>query len=185
MLKVVRRALEVLLALFVVGVVGLAIVAQAAPVAGYGLYAVRSASMAPAIRVGDLVVEQHVDPVLIAAGDVITLETGTGAMVTHRVATVTPDDAGPVFTTKGDANASPDPVATRSSQVRGRVALDVPLVGFLLAMVTTASGVLALLSIGGALLVAAWLLDALETEDEDDELEELARQLDPAGAGVS
>lgn len=184
MLTVIRRMLEVALAFFVVGVVGLAVVAQAAPAAGYGLYAVRSASMAPAVRVGDLVVEQRVEPEVIAVGDVITLETGTGAMVTHRVATVTPNDAGPVFTTKGDANASPDPVATLSSQVRGRVAWDVPLLGFLLAMVTMPSGVLALLSVGGALLVAIWLLDELQADEEDDELAQLAHELDPAGAGV-
>ena len=184
MLKIIRRALEVALALFVVGVLGLAAAAQTAPLAGYGLYAVRSASMSPAIRVGDLVVEQRVEPTVIAVGDVITLETGTGATVTHRVATVTPNDAGPVFTTKGDANASPDPVATLSSQVRGRVSLDLPLLGLLLAMVTMPSGVLALLSIGGTLLVAIWLLDELQSDEEDDELAELARELDPAAAGA-
>jgi signal peptidase len=115
---------------------------------------------------------------------VITLETGTGKTVTHRVATVTPNNAGPVFTTKGDANASPDPVATLSSQVRGRVAWDVPLLGFLLAMVTMPTGVLALLSVGGTLLVAIWLLEELQADEENDELAELARDLGPAAAGV-
>jgi signal peptidase len=184
-LRLVRRLLEVALAIFVLGVVGLAAAAQAAPVAGYGLYAVRSASMSPAIRVGDLVVEERVDPAVIGVGDVITLDTGTGATVTHRVATVTPNDAGPMFTTKGDANASPDPVATPSSQVRGRVTWDVPFLGFLLAMATMPSGVLALLSFGCALLVAIWLVAELEADEEDEELAELARELGIAGAGIS
>lgn len=184
MLKLVRRFLEITLAVFVLGVLGLALTAQAAPAAGYGLYAVRSASMAPAIRVGDLVVEERVKPDIIRVGDVITLATGTGATVTHRVETVTPNDAGPVFTTKGDANATPDPVATLPGQMRGRVAWDIPLLGFLLAMVTMPSGVLALFSIGGTLLTAIWLLGDLEARHEDDELAELARQLAAAGAAT-
>jgi signal peptidase I len=184
-LRLVRRLLEAALAIFVVVVLGLAAAAQAGPLAGYGVYAVRSASMSPAIRVGDLLVEQRVDPEAIAVGDVITLDTGTGATVTHRVATVTPNDAGPVFTTKGDANASPDPVATPSTLVRGRVAWEVPFLGFLLAMVAMPVGVLALLSFGCALLVAIWLAAELEAEGEDAELEALARELSVARAGSS
>ena len=176
-MQLVRGVLEILLATLVVGVLVLALAMQVAPTAGFGLFAVRSGSMAPSIKVGDLVIEEHVNPESIKAGDVITLATGTGATVTHRVQTVTPNDAGPVFTTKGDANASPDPVATMSSQVRGRVAWDVPLLGFLLAMATTPSGLIALFSIGATLLTAIWLLDEGEARREDAVLAELAREL--------
>jgi len=173
----VRRALEIALATYVIAVLLLGVAALAGPTAGYGLYAVRSASMAPALRVGDLVIEQRVDPASIHVGDVITIATGTGKNVTHRVATVTPNDAGPVFTTKGDANASPDPVATFSSQVRGRVAWDLPLIGFLLAMVTTPTGLLALFSIGATVLTAIWMLGEHETRREERLLGELAHEL--------
>ena len=182
MLKLVRLTLEIALAAIVVVALSLAVAAQAAPATGRALYAVRSASMAPAIRVGDLVVEERVSPEVIRVGDVITIATGTGGTVTHRVETVTTNDVGPVFTTKGDANATQDPRATLSSQVRGRVAWDVPLLGFLLAMATMPSGVIALFSIGATLLTAIWLVDELERRDEDDELAELARQLDAAQA---
>ena len=176
-MKRLRHLLEILLAAYVMVVLGLGIAAQAAPVAGYGFYAVRTASMTPSLKVGDLVVEERVDPATIQVGDVITLATGSGATVTHRVETVTPNDAGPVFTTKGDANASPDPVATFSGQVRGRVAWDVPLLGFLLAMVTTPTGLLALFSIGAALLTAIWILGEHEARREDELLAELAHEL--------
>ena len=176
-MKRLRHALEILLTAYVLLVLGLGIVAQAAPVAGYGLYAVRSASMTPSLKVGDLVIEERVDPATIQVGDVITLATGSGATVTHRVETVTPNDAGPVFTTRGDANASPDPVATFAGQVRGRVAWDVPMLGFLLAMVTTATGLLALFSIGAALLTAIWILGEHEARREDELLAELAHEL--------
>jgi len=176
-MKRLRRALEILLTGYVLVVLGLGIAAHAAPLAGYGLYAVRSASMTPALKVGDLVVEERVDPTTIHVGDVITLATANGATVTHRVETVTPNDAGPVFTTRGDANASPDPVATFAGQVRGRVAWDVPLLGFLLAMVTTPTGLLALFSIGAGLLTAIWILGEHEARREDELLAELAHEL--------
>jgi len=176
-MKRLRRALEILLTGYVLVVLGLGIAAHAAPVVGYGLYAVRTASMTPALKVGDLVVEERVDPTTIHVGDVITLATANGATVTHRVETVTPNDVGPVFTTRGDANASPDPVATFAGQVRGRVAWDVPLLGFLLAMVTTPTGLLALFSIGAGLLTAIWILGEHEARREDELLAELAHEL--------
>ena len=183
--KTARRLLEIILAVYVLGVVGLAAAAKAAPVAGYGLYAVRSASMAPALGVGDLVVAQDVDPTAIQPGDVITASTRTGSTITHRVVAVASNGDGPAFTTRGDANASPDPVATPAAQVRGRVAWDIPLLGFLLAMVTTPSGIVALLSIGGSLLTVVWLLDDLELADDEEELERRAHRLGPGQAALS
>jgi signal peptidase len=187
-LKLVRRLLELGLVVFVVGMVSLAVAAQAAPLAGYGLYAVRSASMTPAIEVGSLVIAQHVDPAVVQPGDVITVKARTGATVTHRVVTITPNDAGPVFSTRGDANASPDPVATRADQLQGRVAGQVPLLGFLLAMLAMPSGVVAVLSIGAALATAVWLVDDLEADAEaeaehEEELEELDRRARGLGGG--
>ena len=131
--------------------------------AGHGVFAVRSGSMNPALEVGDLVVTRRVDPSEIEPGDVITLDTGSRAVLTHRVVAVQDTDDGPVFTTRGDANATPDPVAARADQLHGRVDWRAPLLGFVLAMIAMPMGILALVSIAAALLTAAWLLD------EDDE----------------
>jgi signal peptidase I len=185
MLSLIRRGLELVLVVFVVGVIGLAVVGQLAPVAGYGLFAVRSASMSPAIDVGTLVVAQRVGPAAVQPGDVITLAVGSGATVTHRVVAVTPTDDGPMFATKGDANATADPVAARSAQLKGRVQWLVPLFGYLLAMLAMPSGIAALFSIGATLLTAVWLLDEIETGDDEDELDELRRQLEAGLAGQS
>jgi len=185
MLQRVRFALEILLGGYILAVLVLGLGAQAAPITGFGLYAVRSASMTPALRVGDLIVEERVDPATIRVGDVITLATGTGATVTHRVASVTPNDAGPVFTTRGDANPSPDPSATWARQVRGRVTWDVPLLGYVLAMATTPSGLLALFSFGAMLLTLVWLLGEQGARREDAVLAELARELGIASGAAS
>jgi hypothetical protein len=103
---------------------------------------------------------------------------------------VTPNDAGPVFSTRGDANPSPDPVATRADQLQGRVAGQVPLLGFLLAMLAMPTGVVAVLSIGATLATAVWLVDDLEADadaeaeaEHEEELEELDRRARGLGGG--
>lgn len=158
-----RRGVEVLFAVVVVGALGLWLVTHLAPVAGYGVFAVRSGSMNPALEVGDFAVTRMVDPSEITPGDVITIDTGSQSVLTHRVVAVQATDDGPVFTTQGDANATPDPVAARGEQLHGRVDWRVPLLGFVLAMIAMPTGILALVSIAAALLTAAWLLDE---EDE-------------------
>ena len=188
-MRLLRRLLEVVLVAYVVVVLGLAAFAQVLPNVGQGLFAVRSDSMAPDLRVGDLLVVDRVSPDEVRVGDVVTISIGTGATVTHRVVTVTPTDDGPMFTTKGDANATADPVAHRSDQLKGRLALAIPLLGFLLAMLAMPSGIAALFSIGATLLTAVWLLDEIDSGDEEDELAEieldlLRRELD-TGPGAA
>lgn len=173
MLQLSRRVLEVALVALVVGTVGLAIVAQVAPFMGHGLFAVRSASMTPALDVGTLVVAERVDPEAVRPGDVVTIALESGARVTHRVVSVAPTDDGPMFATKGDANGTADPVAARSDQLEGRVRWHLPLLGYLLAMLAIPSGIAALFSIGATLLTAVWLLDEIDAGDDEDELDEL------------
>ena len=176
MVKLVRRILDTALVVLILGVVGLAVAAQAAPLAGGAVLAVRSESMAPALAVGDLVAVQRVAPETIAVGDVITIKLASGSTVTHRVVAVTPTDQGPLFQTRGDANGGVDPVAIRADQVVGRMAFSLPLLGFLLAMIAMPTGLAALFSVGATLLTATWLLDEVEAadaDDDEDELEEL------------
>ena len=182
-MTLVRRILEVVLVVYVFGALTLAVAAQMAPQTGHGLYTVRSRSMAPALGVGDLIVVERVAPEEVRPGDVIAFRLASGTTVTHRVVSVTATDEGPMLTTKGDANATPDPVATRAEQLQGRLATSVALLGFVLAMLSMPIGIAALFSIGASLLTVLWLLDELTMGAEDVELEELARVIE-AGTAV-
>ena len=172
-MTIARRGLEVALLVLVLGSLGLAAFAQAAPLLGAGLYSVRSESMAPALGVGELVVVQEVAPEAIAVGDVITVKLASGSTVTHRVIEIIPTDGPPMFQTRGDANGGPDPAHVTSDQVVGRLAWHLPLLGFLLAMLSMPTGLAALFSVGATLLTAIWLLDEVEVADEEDEDDEL------------
>ena len=183
-MTLVRRILEVVLVVYVLGVLGLTAVANLAPFTGHDLFAVRSPSMAPALGVGDLVVAERVAAEDVRPGDVVAFQVGSGTTVTHRVVATTATDEGPMFTTQGDANGTPDPVAARAEQVQGRLAGSVALLGFVLAMLSMPSGIAALFSIGAALLTAVWLLDEVAEGDEDDELEELVRVIEADAAAA-
>ena len=178
-MTIARRGLEVALLLLVLGSLGLAAFAQAAPLLRGGLYSVRSESMVPTLSVGELVVVQEVAPEAISVGDVITVKLASGATVTHRVVAIVETDGPPMFQTRGDANGGPDPVNVTSDQVVGRLAWHLPFVGFLLAMLSMPTGLAALFSVGATLLTAIWLLDEVEIADEDDELEPGDDAFDP------
>jgi signal peptidase len=177
-MRIVRGILQAAFVAYVLGVLVLAIGAQAAPATGHGLFAVRSGSMSPALAVADLIVAREVDASTVRPGDIVTIEVGHGTTLTHRVVSVTETDDGPMFATRGDANATTDPVAARAEQLRGAVIWQVPLLGYLLAMLAIPSGIAALFSIGATLLTAVWLLDELAASDEEDELDELTRQIE-------
>jgi len=174
----VRRILEVVLIAYVVGALALAAAAHLAPVTGHALLAVRSPSMAPALGIGDLAIARRVPAEEVRPDDVIMIRLASGTMVTHRVVAITATDEGPMFTTRGDANAAADPVAARAEQLQGRLAGSVAFLGFILAMLSMPSGIAALFSIGASLLVALWLLDEV---GNDDALEDLIRTLEAEG----
>ncbi|HET9899798.1 MAG TPA: signal peptidase I [Actinomycetes bacterium] len=176
--------LETALLAYLIATLGLALLAHLAPVTGHALFAVRTRSMAPALAVGDLVVTERVADADVRAGDVIAFRLESGTVVTHRVISVTTGTVGRSFTTKGDANGNPDPVAISGASVEGRAMGSVPLLGFLLALLSTASGITALFSIGAALLTAIWVLDE-GADDHDEELVMALRRLEAETAIAS
>lgn len=94
---------------------------------GLRAYMVRTGSMSPAIRPGDLVIDQPVaDRTALHVGDVITFHPQPQTTETHRVARLGPNG----IVTQGDANRTPDVGSIQEAAVVGRVLLTVPYGGF-------------------------------------------------------
>ena len=168
-MTLLRRATDVLLAALVLSVLVVGLLALLAPVAGGRLLAIRSGSMAPSMGVGSLALVLPAEPTSLATGDVVSVTLTGGTVLTHRIDTVVEQDDGRMFRLKGDANPAADPVLVVPGQLIGEVVLTVPLLGYLLAMMSVPIGVAALLSTGGTLIAGGWLLDELsEPEDEDE-----------------
>jgi signal peptidase len=166
-MTVIRRAIDLALATLVLAILIIGLSAQLAPLAGGRVFAIRTGSMAPSMPVGALVISSAVNPQDLVVGDAITISLGGGTALTHRIAAIVQQDDRQMFRLKGDANPAPDPVLVVPEQILGRVAFSLPLLGFLLAMLSMPSGIVALLSIGALLVTAGWLLDELEDAEAD------------------
>lgn len=117
---------------------------------GYELYAIVSGSMEPAIPVGSVVYAKQTSPEDIEAGDVIVFYGGhdSTTIITHR--TVENHREEQELLTKGDANEGNDMLPIAYHNLIGKVEQSIPLLGFLLPLVTEASGKLYLAGILGA-----------------------------------
>ena len=182
----IRRLLDVALVLLVVSVLGLVLAVNLGPRLGHELVVIRGGSMEPAIHLGSVTDVSNVQPADLRPGDVVMLKESNGALVSHRISRIVRRPDGLYVETKGDANASADPVLVPVAQVVGRVDLAIPGLGYLLYLLTIPTGVLSVLGLALTLLFSIWLLEDLErgsAESDDPELDayesELARKLDP------
>ncbi len=133
------------------------------PLTGHETRIIAGPSMEPSLPLGSLVILDRVTGSDILPGDIVTIRIANGAApYTHRVTRLLTIDGVPYLETKGDANAAPDPTTVPASTVSGRVAVGLPLLGYLLALLTMPSGVLAILGLGFSLVLLALLLDPPE-----------------------
>ena len=91
---------------------------------------VQSGSMAPAIKIGSVVMIKPIKEYEI--GDVITFgETIKGQeSTTHRIYDIKVIEERLVYITKGDANNTPDTRGIKKSEIIGKVFLNIPYLGY-------------------------------------------------------
>ncbi len=157
-----RRALTAAWLGLLGGLMTLVLAIQVAPHLGGQVFVIRGASMTPSIPLGALaLVDTRARTP--AAGDVVTVKAPNGVHVTHRVVRIVDDPSGPLMELRGDANARSDaalvPVAATVGTLRGHV----PVAGYLVALLSAPTGLIAILSAAGCLLLAKWVLE--ESED--------------------
>jgi signal peptidase len=178
-----RRLLDLALVLIVVAVLGLVLAVNLGPRLGHDFVVIRGGSMEPAIHLGAVTEVSQVQPADLRPGDIVTLKEANGVVVSHRITRVLQQPNGTFIETKGDANSAVDPVLTPVSDVTGRVDFSVPVVGYLVYLLTLPIGVLSVLGLALTLLFAIWLLEDFEQDEEEREEQavyesELARVLD-------
>lgn len=160
--RATRWVLESLLVALILGTVALAGLAHVAPALGHPVFVIRSGSMSPTIPVGAAVVLDSMAGTKLRIGDAVTVRLDTGAIFTHRVTRLVSLGGVSYIETRGDANATVDPALTPLGHVVGRVALTLPLMGFLMAGLAMPAGLATVLMAALTLLAALWLLDEEE-----------------------
>jgi signal peptidase I len=125
--------------------------------AGYRPLVVHSASMAPAVDTGDLVITRAVAPGTVAVGDIVSFHDRSreGRLVTHRVTERRRDGQRVAFVTRGDVNTAQEHWSSDSDARVGTLALRIPLAGYAVTWLTRPAIVLGLLAIVLALFAGA------------------------------
>ena len=88
-----------------------------------------SGSMRPTIDIGDIAIVISADPSKIQVGDIIQYWQ-EGEMTLHRVVDIQQKEDTKFFMTKGDANPIPDSDPVHPSQIRGKLTLIIPKLGW-------------------------------------------------------
>jgi signal peptidase len=163
-IRALRRLVDLAFLGLALVVVAALILARGVPLTGRSTFVVSGPSMEPAVHQGSAIVVEPVDADDIRVGDVVTMRVGPEqAIFTHRVIRIAPRPDGLWLETKGDANATPDPVLVPATAVIGRVRLTIPAIGYVMAVMSTSSGLLLVGGLAGMLLALVLLLEGLET----------------------
>jgi len=97
----------------------------------YKLVIVGSGSMSPIIEKGDgIIVKKLSDKEIsdLEIGDILVFN-NSGMTMVHRITKISNSSKGPMFTTKGDANASEDADKTSKDNIVGVASVRIPIIG--------------------------------------------------------
>lgn len=121
---------------------------------------VRSGSMTPAIRTGDVVVVRPIDPIEARVGDIVTFKDpeGSGRLLVHRVRAISRQGGQVAITTQGDANSTQEHWRVPVDGTIGTVVYRVPLLGFATSWIGSPGGRIGLIIVPGLLLAVSMLV---------------------------
>ena len=88
-------------------------------------------------------------------------------MVTHRIYSI--DEKKQTVVTKGDANEKVDTAEVKSNQIVGKVAMSIPLIGYITIYAKTPIGIIAICAIAAVLILLNFLPDIFEKENKKEE----------------
>ncbi|GAA4824847.1 signal peptidase I [Nocardioides caeni] len=136
-----------------------------------------SGSMSPAYEAGDLGVAREVPAASLEVGDVVSVPTSDGGLVTHRIVDVAPAGEQFLLTLQGDTNNVPDADRYLVSSA-DRVDLGIPHLGYVVNAATSPFGLVVATVV---VLIALWLGFGRRDRTGPD-APRRARLLVPAGA---
>jgi len=140
MKKILLKIIYFVVVVFIVAASFL-LIATVFPVTGnIKLMTVKSGSMEPAIKMGNIVATRPASNYEI--GDIITYrEFGEKKpSITHRIYEIESKNGQPLYTTKGDANESADSTKVPQKDVVGKVFLNIPYLGYVINFIRTPIG---------------------------------------------
>lgn len=130
---------------------------------GYSFSLVRSGSMTPTIRVGDMIVTRPAVKAAVHPGTIVMYQHAS-ALITHRVLSVNGD----TVTTKGDALQHPDAWTVYASDVKGIYLFKIPYLGYAINFARTKLGWFLVIIIPVLIIIGLFIKDILKEAFKDD-----------------
>ncbi len=120
---------------------------------GIRMLVVKSGSMEPAIKTGSLVIDKSKSE--YQEGDIVTFKNreNPNETTTHRIVGIETQNDIKLFTTQGDANGSPDSEKVTQDRILGKVVIDVPVLGYIVAFSRTVPGLIILIVIPATIII--------------------------------
>ena len=144
-LDVLSTIVTVIVVMVAATAIVLAVATRLSPAGQYGQYRVfghpvmivLSGSMSPAIKTGDLIVDNPVSAAQaqqLHVGQIITFRDSptSRTVITHRIFAITHVDGSVAYITKGDANNAPDATPRPAADVLGTFSSAIPRGGYIL-----------------------------------------------------
>jgi signal peptidase len=124
----------IVVAVITIVIIGLLAITVGPRFLPYQALVVRSGSMSPTIPTGSVVFYRKINSNSVKVGDIIvfTKPGQPGVKVTHRVYKIGIDTSGRYFTTKGDANATPDDWRVPAVGTGWIAVFHIPVIGYVL-----------------------------------------------------
>lgn len=125
------------------------------PIPGnFKVFVVQSGSMAPAIKMGSIVIVKPAQDYKI--GDIITFGpySKTRPPTTHRIYEIKVEGGNPIYITKGDANNSPDSREITKRDIVGKVIFSIPYLGYFLAFAKRPLGFFLLIIVPALIIIS-------------------------------
>lgn len=134
-----------------------------------------SGSMRPTLEEGDLLIVVGVDPYSLKEGDIIVFRAPWAEHpVVHRIVRKDMGPQGPIFYTKGDNNAFPDPGYRTSKDIYGKVIeyskdrpFRIPFLGAILELIQSVPAKLMIIGLIAAYIIYEYskMADSLKSEE--------------------
>jgi signal peptidase I len=164
-LRWTRRILDGVLIAAIGCVLSIATISVAAQVLGGRSLILAGGSMEPTIPRGAYVLVLPVAAGGYAVGDVVTVATPGGTPYTHRITRLATSEGSLYVETKGDANAAAEPVLVPVSALAGRVAVTVPVLGYVASVLSSPIGLVGFLMACLTILLFIWLIEEIEEHE--------------------
>ena len=160
----VKKIVKIIATLPVILVVALALLLQGFQLFGLEPYSVLSGSMESVYPTGSLIYITKTNPAELAVNDVITFRMANGAIATHRIVELVPDETDTSvsrFRTKGDENEIADGTLVDFNSVVGKPVFCIPFLGYLATYISQPPGKYVALAVASALFLLEALIGVL------------------------